>query len=111
QSTKFPLYVHDLREASAANLLNGGAKWANSPRMVAEMADIVITCLPGPKEVADVLQDKDGLIASMRRGTIWIDMSTTDFAQTRRFAGRLEDNGVDSLEAPVTDGSVNARNG
>jgi 3-hydroxyisobutyrate dehydrogenase len=110
-SAKFPLVVHDLRKESSTNLVRGGAAWANSLRIVAEKADIVFTCLPGPKEVAAVLEAKDGLMASLRAGTVWIDMSTTDFAQTRSFADILAKKGVDALEAPVTGGSVNARNG
>src|SRR5579871_4665802 len=72
-SSGYPLVVHDLREESAANLIEGGAEWASSPAMVAAEAHTVFTCLPGPPEVKAVLESKDGLIASLRNGAVWLD--------------------------------------
>lgn len=44
----FPLTVHDLLPESATDLVAAGCEWASSPALVAQQADVVITCLPSP---------------------------------------------------------------
>jgi len=48
------LTVHDLRREAAANLLESGATWADSPRAATEGSEVVFTSLPGPREVEAV---------------------------------------------------------
>ncbi|MGC2199913.1 MAG: NAD(P)-binding domain-containing protein, partial [Stellaceae bacterium] len=45
------LIVHDLRRIAAEPYLTAGAVWADTPRAVAEAAEVVFTSLPGPPEV------------------------------------------------------------
>ncbi len=45
------LVVHDLHRAAAEPLIAGGAHWGDSPRAVAQVADVVFTSLPGPSDV------------------------------------------------------------
>ena len=51
----FPLTVHDRRREAADPLLAAGAAWADSPRAVAEASESVLTCLPTPAAVAEVV--------------------------------------------------------
>src|SRR5436305_140254 len=71
------LVVHDLRREAAAGLLAAGATWAPSPRAVGAAAQVVITMLPAPPDVEQVLLGADGLLAGMTAGALWIDMSTS----------------------------------
>jgi 3-hydroxyisobutyrate dehydrogenase len=100
----FPLVVHDLERAAARPLLESGARWAGSPRAVAEASDSVFTCLPSPGAVAEVVAGGAGLLEGMRPGSTWIDSSTNDVRELRRLAGLARSAGVHSLEAPVTGG-------
>ncbi len=58
----FDLTVRDLDRSAARPLLDAGAAWADSPRDMAEMCDIVITCLPSPAAtVIRRLEEQTGL--------------------------------------------------
>ena len=51
----FQLHVHDLNFDAALPLIEKGASWAKSPQVLAEKSDLVITCLPSPQVVCDVM--------------------------------------------------------
>jgi 3-hydroxyisobutyrate dehydrogenase len=99
----FTVTVCDLDRSRAASLLEAGARWADSPRAVAEASDAVLTCLPSPAAVAAVVEGTDGVLAGLRAGT-WIDLSTSDRQLTARLAEIAAARGIDVLEAPVTGG-------
>ncbi|MCK2036140.1 NAD(P)-dependent oxidoreductase [Microbacterium sp. SSW1-49] len=111
QAAGFPLVVTDLRRESAAELIAGGARWAETPREVAATSDLVITMLPTPKHVAAVAAGADGLVAGLPDGGTWVDMSTSvpDVLEVVRIeqAGR----GLHLLDAPVSGMSVGAAAG
>ena len=107
----FALAVHDLVRAKADSLIELGATWVGSPREAAEGAEVVVTSLPGPPEVRQALEGERGVIAGVRRGATWIEMSTTEIAQLKRLAATLAERGAGTLESPVTGGVVNAWNG
>ena len=107
----FGLTVNDLDEGAAAGLVEAGAEWAPSPAQAAEAAESVITCLPSPAAVADVLTGEAGVLAGLRPGGVWIDMSTNDAAEVKRLAAIAAERGVASLEAPVTGGVHRAATG
>jgi len=100
----FPLTVHDLSAAAAEPLLADGATWAGSVADASSDADVVITCLPSPAAATAVVGGEDGVLASLRPGSIWIEMSTTDKHELRRLAAAAAARGIATLEAPVTGG-------
>ena len=100
----FPLVVHDLSPEAVAELVEQGATAASSPRELAHGCDAVITCLPSPAVVTAVLEGPDGLLAGLRPGTTWIDMSTNDRHELERLAAVAAAQGVATLECPVTGG-------
>jgi 3-hydroxyisobutyrate dehydrogenase len=100
----FSLTVHDRSPAPMAALAALGARTAGSPREVALASDAVLTCLPSPAAVGEVVAGPDGLLDGLRRGSTWIDCSTNDLHELRRLAARAAEQGVETLEAPVTGG-------
>jgi 3-hydroxyisobutyrate dehydrogenase len=100
----FDLVVHDSDIAAAEPLLALGARWAGSPRQAAEAVDAVITCLPSPKVTEAVLTGPDGILAGLRPGGTWIEMSTLDRDTILRLAHLAAAQKVQTLEAPVTGG-------
>jgi 3-hydroxyisobutyrate dehydrogenase len=100
----FPLTVTDLNKDLAARLLARGAHWADSPKAVAERSDAVITCLPSPAASETVLCGPDGILAGLRSGGAWIEMSTLGRDEILRLAAKAAERGVATLEAPVTGG-------
>lgn len=106
------LTVHDLRREAAANLLELGARWADSPREVAKASEVVFTSLPGPAEVTKVVLDPDaGLLAGLTAGSGYIDTTTNAPLPFRRLAEACRAHGVEVLDAPVSGGSSAAENG
>jgi len=91
----FPLTVHDRDERCARRLLEGGATWAASPAAVGAASDSVITCLPSPAAVAEVLA---GLLEGLRPGSTWIEMSTALPDELRRLAALAAAAGVGCLD-------------
>jgi 3-hydroxyisobutyrate dehydrogenase len=100
----FEVTVHDLAPEAAAPLLARGARWADSPMEAAQASDAVFTCLPSPRAVEAVVTGDTGLLAGMRPGSTWIDMSTNDLHVLQRLAAVAASKGVSCLEAPVTGG-------
>jgi 3-hydroxyisobutyrate dehydrogenase len=105
------LVVHDSRRAAATPFLDAGALWAETPRAVAEAADVVFTSLPGPKEVEAVALGPDGLLGAMRPGGAYFDLSTNSPSLVRRIHAAFAERGADMLDAPVSGGPRGARSG
>jgi len=103
------LTVHDLRRDAAAPHLAAGAKWADTPRLAAEGADVVLTSLPGPREVESVALADAGLLAGMRHGAAWFDLSTNSPSLIRRLHEKFTAKGLHLLDAPVSGGPVGAK--
>jgi 3-hydroxyisobutyrate dehydrogenase len=105
------LTVHDLDKGAAKTFLDGGAKWANSPKEMTEDCDLVITCLPSPAACAAVMEGENGILAGMNAGKIWGEMSTTDASEIKRLAKLVEAKGAMAVECPVSGGCHRAATG
>src|SRR5206468_2609358 len=98
------LTVNDIRREMADRHLGAGAKWADTPRDVAQASDVVFTSLPGPKEMEAVALGESGLLSGMRRDTAYFDLTTNDPALVRRVHGVFAAKGIHVLDAPVSGG-------
>lgn len=96
------LVVHDLDPRRSETLRELGARWASTPREVAEQSDVVITSLPSPAAVRSVVTGDDGMFAGMATGTVWVETSTTDENQLKELATTAARCGVETLEATLT---------
>src|SRR6266446_5973058 len=70
----FDVAVNDLDKSHAAPLIDKGARWAVTPKLLAETVDAVMTCLPTPAASEAVLAGPDGILAGLQRGGTWIEM-------------------------------------
>jgi 3-hydroxyisobutyrate dehydrogenase len=105
------LVVHDVREEAAASLIAAGAGWAGTPRQTGQDQDVVITMLPTPQHVAEVLLGPDGLLDGLAAGAIWIDMSTSVPEVADRVRALAEPRQIAVLDAPVSGMAAGARAG
>jgi 2-hydroxy-3-oxopropionate reductase len=105
------LVVHNRTRAKAEALTEQGAEVAGSPGEVAEACDVVITMLPGPPEVREVVAGEGGLLEGAREGTLLVDMSTSPPSLARELHRVAKDKGVGVLDAPVSGGDVGAIDG
>src|ERR1700691_2715364 len=97
----FALGVFDLDRSAAQTPLEAGATWAPSVAELARASDALITCLPSPGATAAVLGEA---LPVMRRGSVWIEKSTNDFAEIEALASRPATRGIGTLACPVTGG-------
>ena len=98
------LVVHDVRREAAAPHCEAGARWAETPRGVAEATDVIFTSLPGPPEVEAVALGEEGLLAGLKAGKVYFDLTTNAPALVRRIHGVFGARGIHMLDAPVSGG-------
>ena len=86
-------------------LIDKGMKWADSPRAVCESADVIISMVTNSSAVDEIANAPNGMLAGLRSGQVWIEMSTIAPALSRTLAGKVREKGADMVDAPVS-GSV-----
>ena len=107
----FDLTVRDLNQEIARPFLEKGAKWAESPKQLAETVELIITCLPNPAASAMVLEAEDGVLAGISPGKVWAEMSTTDEEEVKRLGAKVKVMGGEALDCPVSGGCHRAATG
>jgi 3-hydroxyisobutyrate dehydrogenase len=100
--------VNDLRREAATPHFEAGCTWADSALQVAQASEVVFTSLPGPREVEAVAEN---LLAGMRQGATWFDLSTNSPTVVRRLEKRFAEKGIAMLDAPVSGGPAGAKSG
>ena len=105
------LFVNDIRPDAGEALCGNGAVWVSDYAAMREHADVVVTSLPGPKEIEQVAFGDNGLISILGSGALWIDTSSNSVSLARRLASACAEKGSAFVDAPVTGGAVGARDG
>ncbi len=103
KSKKYNLVAFDI-DKNKLNDVPKDISIANSIKDLAQKCRAVLTCLPKPEHVLQVVDSEDGLLQNASSGMIWIDTSTTDFKQTQKLAEKAKNYGVSMLEATLTGG-------
>ena len=104
----YPVTVWNRSRPPIKQLARDGAAAASSPREVTQLSDVVITMVTDSPDVERVALGPDGVIEAARHGLVMIDMSTISPDVTRHIAGRLAEEGVEMLDAPVSGGEQGA---
>lgn len=108
---KHDLTVNDLDKSAAEPFLEQGAKWADTPKDIAENCDLIITCLPSPAACSAVMEGENGILKGISEGKIWAEMSTTDADEIKRLGKLVEAKGGTPVECPVSGGCHRAATG
>jgi 3-hydroxyisobutyrate dehydrogenase-like beta-hydroxyacid dehydrogenase len=101
----FEVHGEERSREDARELLSEGLRWEDTPRGVAEAADVVFTSLPNDDVLQAVASGPEGILAGMSTGKIWVDVSTINPRVSREIAQRVRAIGATMLDAPVS-GSV-----
>ena len=107
----YTLYVNDLNKEAAQPLLEKGAKWEDTPKRIAELCPVVLSCLPAPPDVETVVYGANGLMEGWKEGDIYVDMSTNSPTLIRQVAADAKAKGVSVIDAPVSGGTKGADEG
>lgn len=107
----FPVVVHDVDPDRRGALAAAGATAVDSPREVAERADVVLLSLPDDEALGAVVDGPDGLAAGLDPGDVVVDTSTVSPAASEAAATTCAERDADFLDAPVSGGARNAETG
>ncbi|MFP5300722.1 NAD(P)-dependent oxidoreductase [Cobetia sp. SIMBA_158] len=107
----FDLNIHDVDRNKAESLVQAGAHWADSIQAAVSEADVVMTSLPSPAIIKQVASAEDGLIAHIREGAIWIELSTNNLDVWRDVRELAASKQVRTLDAPISGGAEGAAAG
>ncbi len=92
-------------KAKAQWLLDAGMQWGETPRQVAESADVVFSMVTNTSALHHVTDGPDGLLAGLAPSKVYCDMSTVSPAFSRNLAAHVAATGAQMLDVPVS-GSV-----
>jgi 3-hydroxyisobutyrate dehydrogenase len=103
----YTVYGEARNRKGAQWLIDQGLRWVDTPREVADAADIVMTSLPNDDVIESVTSGPDGLLAGLGEGKIWADLGTISPGVSRKLAARVRDDGHGArmLDTPVS-GSI-----
>jgi 3-hydroxyisobutyrate dehydrogenase-like beta-hydroxyacid dehydrogenase len=111
RSGQHQLKVFDIDPARCETLCALGARTATDVADAVRDADVVMTSLPGPKQIEEVALGDDGFVAQMKSGAGWIDLSTNNLAVAEKIRVAAQTFAIDLLDAPVSGGDEGARAG
>ncbi len=106
-----PLTVYDVSADAVKRLTDLGAKSAATPREVGAASDVVVTMLPEPHHVEQVILGPNGVAEGLRAGGVVIDMSTIDPYTSQRIGAELKKRGIGMVDSPVGKTSEHAASG
>lgn len=106
----YDVHVYNRTKAKADSLLQRGAIWEENPADVAQSCSVIFTMLGYPEDVEQVYFGTEGLISHARKGTLFIDMTTTKPSLAVKIAEEAKKNGCLGIDAPVSGGDSGAKN-
>ena len=98
----YEIVVNSLNKSESDDLVRRGAMWANNAAEVASKVDVLITVLPGPTQVRDIMIGSGGALSQMKFGSTFIDMSTSTVVVADEIRALAEPRGVSVMDAPVS---------
>jgi 3-hydroxyisobutyrate dehydrogenase-like beta-hydroxyacid dehydrogenase len=110
-SAGYVVYGTNRTKSRADALLQRGMVWADSPRAAAERSDVVFSMVTDTAALRAITQGPDGLLAGLRPGSVYIDMSTVGPAASRELADQVAERGALMLDAPVSGSLPAAQDG
>ena len=97
---------HNRTAAKAEPLIAAGMTHAPSPRRAAEAADVVFSMVSNTEALEAIARGPDGVLAGLRTGAVWVEMSTVSPNATRALAARVAATGAVLLDAPVSGSAI-----
>jgi 2-hydroxy-3-oxopropionate reductase len=107
----YKLVVLDLNQNAMDELVSLGAEKAATPKEIANTCEFIITMLPNSPQVKEVVLGENGLIEGLKTGSVFVDMSSISPIVSRELCRKLEEKGVEMLDAPVSGGEPKAKDG
>jgi 3-hydroxyisobutyrate dehydrogenase-like beta-hydroxyacid dehydrogenase len=107
----YDVYGNNRTKSKADPLIEGGLLWRDSPREIAEAADVVFSMVTDDEALEAVTAGPDGILAGLSAGQIYVDMSTVSPQTSRELAEGVAARGASMLAAPVSGTIADAEKG
>jgi 3-hydroxyisobutyrate dehydrogenase-like beta-hydroxyacid dehydrogenase len=106
-----PVTGYNRTRAKADALVSQGMTVADSAREAVEGADFVLSMVTDSEALRDVALLPDGILAGLKKGAVWAEMSTVSPVVTRMLGERVAEQGATMLDAPVSGSTVTIAQG
>ncbi len=83
-------------------LVEAGMGWADTPRELAASVDVLFTMLTNTGAVQAIADGPDGVLAGLRPGSVWADVSTIAPDASVALGARVAETGSAFLDCPVS---------
>ncbi len=101
--------IYNRTQKKAEGLIEIGAEWADSPAMVAARVDWLFSIVSMPSDVEDIYFGHNGILHTMKPGSILVDMTTGSPQLAVDIARQAAEKDIEALDAPVSGGDIGAR--
>ena len=98
----YQVFGYNRTRTKAESLIQAGMQWKDSPREVAQAADITLSMVTDTVALSLIIDGEDGILAGLSAGKIYVDMSTVSPKLIHALSERVAATGAQMLEAPVS---------
>jgi 3-hydroxyisobutyrate dehydrogenase-like beta-hydroxyacid dehydrogenase len=105
------VYATNRTAAKAQPLVERGLVWLGTPREVAASGDVVLSMVTDDEALEAIAIGPQGLLAGLKPGQVYVDMSTVSPRASRELAERVRARGARMLDAPVSGSIPQAESG
>lgn len=105
----YEVVVYTRSKEKADELIAKGAKWAATPKEVAQQSNVIISMVGYPSDVEQIYLGEKGIIENGKEGAILIDMTTSTPSLAVKMSEEAKKRGIEVLDAPVSGGDIGAR--
>jgi 3-hydroxyisobutyrate dehydrogenase len=107
----YPVNVHNRTKAKAAEIMERGGTWFDTPAQLAANSDVIVTMIGFPQDVEECYFGERGIFKGVKPGAVLVDMTTTKPSLAVKIAEVAEKSGIAFVDAPVSGGQLGAING
>ena len=111
KSKKIDLLGYDVNKSSIKKLISKKAKATSSLDEVVKFADVIITCVPGPKQIKQLSIGKNKIIDQLGKNKVWIDCSTNSLNCFNLLKQKLKSKINRFIDATISGGNLKAASG
>lgn len=105
----YEVHIYNRTKSKAQELLDQGAHWQDSPGLLAQQCDVIITMVGFPNDVEEIYLGENGIISNTKPGSYVIDMTTSSPMLANQIYEKALARQVFSLDAPVSGGDIGAK--
>ena len=111
KSKKIDLLGYDVNKSSIKKLTSKKAKATSSLDEVIKFADVIITCVPGPKQIKQLSIGKNKIIDQLGKNKVWIDCSTNSLNCFNLLKQKIKSKINRFIDATISGGNLKAASG